>query len=333
MNVTDSSEHGNPREFVFIIGAPRSGTTWLHLMMGAHPEIATGQESQLFEGYLSAFARRWQEELDWPESEEVRKHGISSYLTDEEFTALLRHVAIRVLSRVADEKPNATHILEKSPNNAFHTALIHRCLPEVRFIHVVRDGRDVATSMMKASQGWGRSWAPARVDDAAASWVRSVREAQSTRAFTERYVEVRYEALLNDGVSELLRMFDFAGVSASPEQARRIYDDFSFEKVKSGAYQRSVFASPGVSAASGTEARQEPPDFFRKGVAGDWQQSLSESQLRSFNWVAGELLAELGYATAESTFVKREPASLRWRSFRHKLRRRLASAGRSILGG
>lgn len=322
----------DPHAFVFIIGAPRSGTTWLHLMMGAHPRVATGQESQLFERYLSVLAERWQEELDWPETEDVRKHGISSYLTDDEFTALLRDAALRVFTRTLALEDGATHVLEKSPNNARHTALIHRCFPEARFIHVIRDGRDVANSMMRASEGWGRSWAPARIEDAARSWRESVRAARTTRDFAAHYTEVRYETLLTDGVEELDRLFAFCNLDRPEGGSGALYEQFGFEKLKAGNYERSVFKNPGVSAASGTEGRKEPRDFFRKGVAGQWRDAFSPAQLRAFNWVAGDLLSELGYATPSETAVAGTPLPIRLRQARQDLRRLVVNVGRRVLG-
>lgn len=321
-----------PEAFVFIIGAPRSGTTWLHLMMGAHGRFATGQESQLFERYLSVIADRWQEELDWPDTEDVRKHGISSYLTDEDFTALLRDAAMRVYTPALALKEGATHVLEKSPNNARHTALIHRCFPEARFIHVIRDGRDVANSMMRASEGWGRSWAPSRIEDAGRSWKDSVRAARTTPDFSPWYTEVRYERLLSDGVEALVELFDFCQIPVTEADATEIYGRFSFDKLKAGDYERSVFVNPGVSAASGTEERKEPRDFFRKGVSGQWKEAFSPGQLRAFNWVAGDLLSELGYADPSETAASKPPVGVRLREARQGLRRGVVNLGRRLLG-
>ncbi len=51
--------------------------------------------------------------------------------------------------------------------------------------------------------------------------------------------------------------------------------------------------------ASGTKDREEPVGFFRKGVAGDWVNHLKSNDIKVFNWIAGDLLADLGYATPE----------------------------------
>ena len=102
-------------KLVFIIGAPRSGTTWLHLMLGAHSEIVTGQESQVFSNYLAPMYARWKMELDYPQSDGVRQHGIATYLDEDEFLDLLRNFAGKVFEKAKQEKPGATFFLEKSP--------------------------------------------------------------------------------------------------------------------------------------------------------------------------------------------------------------------------
>jgi hypothetical protein len=320
------------REIVFIIGAGRSGTTWLHLMMGSHAAIATGQESQVFNEYLAPLYRRWEAELAWPATEQVRKHGISSYLTEAEFVGLLRRFALDVLGKVFSDKPGATHILEKSPNNSFHIDLIRRCFPEARFIHVIRDGRDVATSMLMAGEGWGRSWAPTRVEDAALEWRAAVRGALRAKDAGRNYTEVRYEDLLANGEAELVRLFDFVGIQVSPEEARETYARFSFDKLKAGDYSRSVFANPGLSPASGTRERKEPPGFFRKGVSGDWQNLFRGADLRAFLWVAGDLLHDLGYLEPGVRIPPGPPLSLRARSWLRSARASLASVGKKVLG-
>lgn len=283
----------------FIIGAPRSGTTWLHLMMGAHSEIVTGQESQVFAEYLAPMYSRWRMELEHPQSDGTRQHGIATYLDEDEFLDLLRTFANKVFEKARQQKPAAKLFLEKAPQSTPHVELITKCFPRVRFIHMIRDGRDVATSMIMASRGWGRSWAPQRVEGAALEWKGSVVHGRNAKEFTTSYTEVRYEDLLSQGRQELKRLFDFVDVSSSEEEVDRIYGEFGFAKLSTGNYPRDVFKNPGTIAASGTRDRKEPAGFFRKGVAGDWPNHLRGNDIKVFNWIAGDLLADLGYATPE----------------------------------
>ncbi len=283
------------KNIIFIVGAGRSGTTWLHMMLGAHPAVATGQESQLFEKYLRKLDEQWQREMNYPETEDLRRHGISSYVNEEEFTSLMRNLAVGVFENVLAAKPGASVFLEKSPNNSFNIDLIVRCFPGAKFIHVIRDGRDVATSVLAARKSWGRQWATRHAGDAAAEWQRAVTESARLKKMTGSYAEVRYEDMLVDGRNELARIFDFLELPVEECFVAETFERFSFKKLQKNEYERDVFLNTGVAAASGTTNRPEPKGFFRKGVAGDWQNSLSESQLAEIYWVAGGTLTTLGY--------------------------------------
>jgi len=126
----------------------------------------------------------------------------------------LRHFARNIFHKANQEKPGAVFFLDKSPNSTPHVELIAKCFPEARFIHMIRDGRDVAISMLMASKGWGKSWATRRVEEAAREWKRFVVQGRKTREFTRNYTEVRYEELLSRGPDELELGY------ASPEEAR-----------------------------------------------------------------------------------------------------------------
>lgn len=307
---------------VFIVGAGRSGTTWLQMMLGAHPAIATGQESQIFHNYLRKLHEQWQRELDYPETNELRKHGITSYIDDDRFTELMRHFAIGVFENIFVAKPGASMFLEKSPNNSFNIDLIVRCLPDARFIHVIRDGRDVVTSMLAAKKSWGRHWAPEYAADAASEWQRAVTESSRLGGLSDHYIEVKYEELLSNGPDELRRVFGFLELPLEESHVFDIYDRFAFSKLQTNQYERDVFLNTGIAKASGTADRPEPKGFFRKGIAGDWQEYLSASQLREVYWVAGKTLKALGYAQ-NSTVVSQTPWSIR--------RRRVVSGAKRII--
>lgn len=284
-------------DWIFMVGAPRSGSTWLQLMLGSHPHIVTGQESQVFSEYVAPLHERWRRELTYPDSELVRQHGIAPYLSEAEFLGLLRGFVRGVVRGSVRQKPEAHYFLEKSPSSTFHIPLIHRCFPETAFIHIVRDGRDVAASLLHAAQSWGRDWAPGNMREAARLWSESVRAARGAALLTERFIEVRYEDLLLNTTAELERLAAFLGITWSSTELERVKNTFRFEKLSLQRHSADVFKNTGARHASGTSERREPPGFFGKGKAGRWQESLTQRQLEVFDWVAGELLVELGYTS------------------------------------
>lgn len=294
--------------FVFVIGAPRSGTTWLQTLLGAHPEVVTGQESHVFYRYIHPLTEAWQRSLQ-SMIPERRYIGLASYLTQEEFDGLVRHFVSTVFSKLEGLKPGARVILEKTPDHAFHIDLISYYLPTARFVHVIRDGRDVAVSMIASSRSWGRHWAPGSVKAAAEEWKAYVLAGLEGRTLGDRYREVRYEHLLTDGICELQRLFSFLEVDCTRDLAARIYRAQRFESHKNGGEKSEVIVRSGeVLRQTGTRLA-EPDGFYRKGIAGDWQTRLSTLDLQVFCHVAGDLLVELGYEDSETvqrnTFVVR----------------------------
>lgn len=318
-------------EIVVVVGAGRSGTTWLQLMLGASPAIATGQESQVFQKYLGPLYEQWQRELRYPETDKVRKHGITSYLSEGEFVDQLRQFATTVFNKVHSAKPGARYFLEKSPSNSFYTELLFRCLPDARYVHIIRDGRDVTASMLAAGLGWGKSWAPASAADGAREWKAAVSNCRGLRELTPNYTEVRYEDLLVNGVDEMMRLFEFLEIATERKDVEEIYDRFSFDKLKKGNYKRDVLLSTGDAKASGTSELPEPEGFFRKGVAGGWNDTLNKNDLAEIYWVAGDTLSELGY-TQTQVIPDAEPGTISRRRMKSRLRTSIKRLAKRLLG-
>jgi hypothetical protein len=285
-------------------------------MLGAHPVIATGQESQVFEKYLRKLDDHWHREMRYPDTHELRRHGITSYVDEKKFTRLMRDFAVGVFEDVLAAKEGATIFLDKSPSSSLNIDLMTRCFPGAKYIHMIRDGRDVATSKLAARKSWGRQFAPQYAADAAAEWQEAVTECLRLREMPNSYHEIRYEELLANGPGELGAVFDFLELPFDDASVAEIYQRFSFKKLQKNDYQRDVFLNTGVATASGTADRPEPKGFFRKGISGDWKNSLTASQLAEIYWVAGETLRKLGYAE-DIPPASREPWSIK--------RRRLAA--------
>lgn len=55
----NKTNHAQHKSCIFIVGAPRSGTTWLQLMLARHPAISTCQETHLFSSYLGPMHKAW----------------------------------------------------------------------------------------------------------------------------------------------------------------------------------------------------------------------------------------------------------------------------------
>jgi hypothetical protein len=268
------------KQFLFIIGSGRSGTTWLQIMIGAHPLVCTTVELTLFDRYLAPWIRAWRNEA--ANIEQGRWHqGVPFLWTEDEFYGFLREFLERVYERVVATNPQATHILDKHPEYSMYVEDINRFFPNARFIHVIRDGRDVAVSAVAALQQIG--FGVGTIQEAAALWKKYVREAQKARQYHGRYLEVTYEELLADGLDTLKLVFDFCGLPASVEDVAAIFNAHQFGQMKA----RRITQVRNIKAPDGA---------YRKGKVGSWRQELAPVQRYLFDRIAGDSLRELGYA-------------------------------------
>ncbi len=309
-----------------VVGAQRSGTTWLQQLLSAHPRIAAGYESDLFSKYLKdAWAQWWSEKAARDRTGGTR--GLATYVTVEQWAELLAGVARSVFRNLLRAKRGAAIVAEKTPDHGLYLRMIRTFFPQVKVLHVIRDGRDVVASMLAAAEtSWGAGWEPNDPEEAAATWVSAVRAARTDAAWTAHHLEIRYESLVAQGPETLDRVFRFLDVPLKPERIREIYDTFRFERLRSdqvpptevftGELRRELFladerargrrSADSAPAAEPDEAERmraalhNPNTFYRRGVVGDWKDSLSAPQLEAVLQVAGPLLAELGYLSDRS---------------------------------
>jgi hypothetical protein len=276
---------------IYLIGTPRGGTTWLQNMLGAYPAVATPQELGLFIKYVAPWHERWQLQLERGRLD--RHMGLPAAISEGVFAEIVTDAVLRVYEEVLALKPGATVVLEKAPAYTRYASLIHRYFPEARFVHIIRDGRDVAASLLRAAGGWGHGWATSSIERAAWIWRVQVETGRRVRNLTSNYLEVRYEDLRSEGGPAILaEVLDYCGLEADEETAATIYETFRLqpegpEPPSSIVWGGEVFRRHGRPS--------EPPGFFGEGRAG-WRSRLSRFEQYVFDDVAGDLLAELGYA-------------------------------------
>ena len=268
------------KQLLFIIGSPRGGTTWLQMMMGAHPLVVTTVDLTVFDHYIGPWIRSWKQEVAWVEERGVH-NGLPFIWTEDEFNDFLMQFISKVYDRVIALKPQATYILDKQPSYGFYVEGINKLLPKARFINVIRDGRDVAVSIMNtkvAMKPWSGS-----IEIAAKMWMGHVKAAQKAKQYKGRYIEIRYEELQRAGVETLKRVFDFCDLPASEEEVTAIVNAHNFERLKATRQLSDKRVKATV-------------DHYRKGKVGRWQEEMSPLQRYVFDDIAGDLLREFGYA-------------------------------------
>lgn len=285
------------RNVVFLVGCPRSGTTWLQRLLAGHPRIKTGQESHLFNSYLGRLVGTWRREVRTFTEAEPGSHrggvGLGCYLEEEDVVRLARSFVAKLL-HAADVQPGEL-FLEKTPRHALHLPVIREVLPASRVIHLVRDPRDVTASLLAASRSWGARWAPKTAREAARLWrtyLETVRK--ETRLFEPgRFLELRYEDLRAHPQEELERLLGFFDLEWSREDLAAAIAQNSAASARAGAGTPiPVF---GVYGRLFSDTVQEPEGFVRAGGSGRGR-ALSLRQRLALWYELADLMRQEGYA-------------------------------------
>jgi hypothetical protein len=282
-------------QLVFIVGCPRSGTTWLQRLLASHPGVRTGQESDVFDLYVGPQLRAWRRELD-AESSGRGGVGLACYHTEPEFIAALKRYALDLLRPMLEGLGSEQIFVEKTPSHALYMTEIAELFPSSRFVHVVRDARDTVASLLAASQGWGRGWAPRRAASAARMWVEHVRAVRDAarRLPTNQVYEVRYEALHANGPAILRGVSEWLGLDWSTEEMQAAIDANRPERARAG--QGTPIPMSGAFGAQFGNVVREPTGFIRRAEAGGWRTDLTMLDRLQVWRLAHRTMDEVGYA-------------------------------------
>jgi hypothetical protein len=163
---------------------------------------------------------------------------------------------------------------DKTPQYVRSIPELSAIFPGSRFIHVIRDGRDVALSYLSLE------WGPSTLTRAVRQWRGDVAAGRAAgRALGDaRYLEIRYEDLVRDPADALARACAFQNLTFEPAML-----EYHREA------DRRIEARPDRTRAHAAATR--PPE---EGLR-DWRTQMSQDQVMTFESMAGGLLSELGY--------------------------------------
>ncbi|HYX82694.1 MAG TPA: sulfotransferase [Gemmatimonadales bacterium] len=313
--------------YVFVVGCQRSGTTLLQQMLDAHPELAVTCDSEfiplmlqdaretgapaagdatlhadtveLLIAYRSRSGRAGFQRLGLKE-EDVRQAAAGAETYAGFVTRLFDAVA------ASRGKPYAG---DKTPDYARSIPLLHRLFPQARFVHIVRDGRDVALSLQRWAQTAARGpvrtavWKEEPVAACALWWSGMVTSAErgSSVLSAGQYLTIRYEDLIAQPEATLIRVTAFLDLPFAPAMLR-YYES-----------KRQV-RRPGHTSML-------PPTAGLR----DWRKELAPGGVAVFEYLAGDLLAAHGY---ERTVVEFPPElQARAANWRRRWRKKFGQAG------
>lgn len=266
----------------FVVGSERSGTTMLRAILDSHPDLAVPPESYFFLPLVrnrSAFEIGSSVAVDnlvgyLERNPSFREWGLSVEDVRRAWDPPPVDVpeALRRLYGCYSAERAAMHVGDKTPHHVRVMPEIAEAFPEARFVHLIRDGRDVAASLS------GVHFGPSSFAEAAATWRENVRIGHDAGPSlgSRRYLEVRYEALVADPAAELVGICSFLGVAYSPAMVRY--------------HERADEILSGLRHDAHLQGVRRPPSADR-----DWRRDLTHHQIELFEAIAGDLAAELGY--------------------------------------
>lgn len=277
--------------FPFLVGCGRSGTTLLRSMFTFHPEVAIPYESYFVVSMGRPAHRVWYETeegfaLETFLGDLFRQFGFRHWnLPEREVRQTLTESppgsyagAVRQVFALYARRQGKRRYGDKTANYVLDVPLLAELFPEARFVHLIRDGRDVALSWLDT--GW--EFGPQTVEEAALYWRYYVQRGRRAGAQIggERYRELRYEDLIDHPGDALRDLCAFLELDYDPAML-------------------SYFEGAGkvLQAMPRPEWHVNLRLPVTRGLR-DWKQQMPRRELALFERLAGEVLEELGYESS-----------------------------------
>lgn len=282
------SNRVNP--YVFLVGSARSGTTLLKRMVNMHPQIAITRETHWITRFSNGRIGVSRDGLVTPEllPQLFNYHRFSHLKIDraeiEKLVPPDRPISYAdLVAGIFDlygQGQGKRLVGDKTPAYVRNISKLHTLWPKARFVHLIRDGRDVCLSMMnwrmveRTAKKYS-TWSEDPLTTTALWWEREVRLGLEDGQVlgTGLYHEMRYEALVSDPKGECSLLCDFLGLP--------------FDDVMLRYHEGRTKSDPGLSA---NRAWLPPTPGIR-----DWRSEMGAEEVERFEAVTGHLLDELGY--------------------------------------
>lgn len=271
----NSSTRPRIRAPIFIIGAPRSGTSVLYKKLARHPDLA----------WISNITKKVPDSLlvtraiglfrDDHRPTEAKKiwgrYASGAHVGREDATPRAR----RFLRGVVRNNLKLFHkprFLSKDCGNSLRMEFLDEIFPDAIFIHIIRDGRAVAHSTLRVREardgefwgirppGWKDLVDRPIIEAAAMQWRWTLEAVRKSAAKLDesRYMEVRYEDFVRDPEGVLEAIAQKCGLEWDPAYLKELVSDVSSKNFK-------------------------------------WRDTLSHADVETLHSLIGGSLAELGY--------------------------------------
>jgi len=288
-----------PYNKVFVVGCPRSGTTWVADIFAEHPVVIRGHESQLYSTLRTSLGTHgafnpigWARLFYGVERGNSRgaMAGLHHYVdratlarlgraaladsrgSDDVTPRLVRAVLDSYFVSAGGTEENV--LVEKTPMHVFYIDDILSAFPEAHVVAVVRDGRDVCVSMALRSERV--SAFPPTTERRIKLWARAVDAGDAAARdprWQGRVTVVRYEALKANPLAEIARLFSAVSLPAPDGLVRDVAAASDIARFPTG-----------------------PGEFRHRGEVGTWVEHFSPEDEALFRSLAGDVFLASGYS-------------------------------------
>jgi len=273
---TQSSQGENLKQNLFkettyppmpiIVSVGHSDTDLLRLMLDTHPELSIPAETHFISSVLQLKSEG-----------DVLRHELYNMvvnapswddfnLSKEDFYHQLGAInpfnisdGLRCFYKIYVQQFNKPRYGDQTSQYLTQMTSIQAALPEAHFIHIIRDGRDVALSKRGLGIEPGNE-----IEAQASSWLWQIREARQQAQFCSHYLEIHYEDLIMDTESVLIKICQFIDLPYSKNLLTQSIGDAYGER----SYRTRI---------------------------NNWQSEMGDHDRAKFEAIAGRMLYELGY--------------------------------------
>lgn len=292
---------------IFIGGDGRSGTTLLSVVLDSHPDLVVGPELHfggpknlgsyarkcaelLARSDPSVFGKELKENPDLKPGVQFAKRCHRFGVEFSELVQLIDEAVIEtrddmesfeqrcvLINKIGESRRDSTRKARwgiKIMREIKNLSRYKKLWPGAQFVHIIRDGRDVAASQLIEHGTWGY----ADIEKAANGWVELIRAARK-QATEDNYFEIRYEDLVEDTEAALGRLVGFLSL------------DLDQAMLKHNEVDHSLF-----NTAYNHASIDQVVKPINSSSIGRFRDDLSAEQQEAFWAIAGPMLDELGYA-------------------------------------
>jgi hypothetical protein len=272
-----------PENMIWIFGSGRSGSTWLRTMMGELENHKVWEEPLV--------GKLFGEFYEKAEKGQLRaRNFIMGTALREGWLRSIRNFVIDGANYAHPKLGPDDYLVIKEPNGSVGAPLLAEALPESRIIFLVRDPRDVVSSVLDGAKSG--SWLYERKQG---DWKQDALADTSPEAFVKRRaniylrdvggakkayethqgpkVLVKYEDLRADTLGTMKRIYSTLGIEVDEQELAQVVHKHSWENIP--------------------EEKKGEGKFYRKASPGGWREDLTPEQVRIVEEVTAPLVGEL----------------------------------------